>query len=516
MPLQFLCLTAVSFGFFKVAEVSGWTYHYSNKTLTWNESHDWCRRNFTDMVAIQNKEEISFLTQYLPRDGPHYWIGLRKKNNIWVWIGTNISLTKNETNWAFGEPNNKMKNQDCVEIYIKRKKEDGKWNDEQCNKKKRPLCYLASCNVSSCNKHGNCIETIQNYTCECWPGFYGEHCENVISCRSLLSPSHGHMICSDIFGMFQYNSVCNFTCREGFELAGTSSLSCENSGNWSESVPTCKAVSCKSLQSPSHGHINCSDKFGKFQYHSVCNFSCKEGFELIGSSSLSCEKSGDWSASIPRFYAQRLQAAHTEEVKRSRLPHWKLAVQCNSLHNPSHGQMNCSDIFGTFQYNTVCNFSCEEGFQLEGSRFLSCQNTGNWSASAPTCKAISCSTLHNPLNGHINCSDVFGEYSFKSVCEFTCKDGFQLSRTNSLLCQNSGEWSESIPLCIALIASSEKQKQTYTEASVLSSLGLILSGLSMAYGIRRYRKKKNTALLKTDKNDVNTFENPAFEGFYFC
>lgn len=94
------------------------------------------------MVAIQNKEEISFLSQYLPANGTHYWIGLRKINKIWVWIGTNKSLTKHEENWSHGEPNNKRNNQDCVEMYIRRQGESGKWNDEQCERNKRALCYL--------------------------------------------------------------------------------------------------------------------------------------------------------------------------------------------------------------------------------------------------------------------------------------------------------------------------------------------------------------------------------------
>ena len=70
-----------------------------------------------------------------------YWIGIRKINGTWTWIGTNKSLTKEATNWAPGEPNNKQTDEDCVEIYIKREKDSGKWNDENCTKKKFALCY---------------------------------------------------------------------------------------------------------------------------------------------------------------------------------------------------------------------------------------------------------------------------------------------------------------------------------------------------------------------------------------
>lgn len=62
-------------------------------------------------------------------------------------MGTNKILIKEATNWANNEPNNgsKGKNkkikEDCVEMYIKRDREPGKWNDELCSKKKTALCY---------------------------------------------------------------------------------------------------------------------------------------------------------------------------------------------------------------------------------------------------------------------------------------------------------------------------------------------------------------------------------------
>ncbi|XP_073499113.1 P-selectin-like isoform X2 [Phyllobates terribilis] len=448
--LPLLCLATVSFGLLAVVEVSGWTYHYSTTVQTWNESHDWCRTNFTDMVAIQNKEEISFLTQYLPNDSTHYWIGLRKKNNIWVWIGTNKTLTNNEENWAKGEPNNKRNNQDCVEIYIRRLKESGKWNDERCDRKKRALCYLVSCNDSSCNKHGDCMETVENYTCKCWSGFYGENCKNAVSCMSLHSPSNGQMICFDVYGTFQYNSECKFHCEDGYELTGTRSLSCQSSGEWSESIPICKAVQCRALQSPEHGQIHCSDTFGEYSYKSICNVTCEEGFELQGKSSLLCQNTGEWSESTPSCSA----------------------VQCRALQSPEHGQIHCSDTFGEYSYKSICNVTCEEGFELQGKSSLLCQNTGERSESTPSCSAVQCRALQSPEHGQIHCSDTFGEYSYKSICNVTCEEGFELQGKSSLLCQNTGEWSESTPSC---------------------------SG--------------NAGFLKEDKDrdKTNTFENPAFE-----
>lgn len=95
------------------------------------------------MVAIQNKGEIDHLNTILPQITGYYWIGIRKKNGIWTWVGTNKTLTTEAENWAANEPNNAAKgaNEDCVEIYIKRIVDTGKWNDISCSKKKTALCY---------------------------------------------------------------------------------------------------------------------------------------------------------------------------------------------------------------------------------------------------------------------------------------------------------------------------------------------------------------------------------------
>lgn len=125
-----------------VTQVEAWTYSYSNQGIySWEQARNYCRTFFTDLVAIQNKEEIGYLNATLPFHKQYYWIGIRKQNSVWTWVGTNKALTKEAENWAKGEPNNRRSNQDCVEIYIKRQQEAGKWNDEPCHKRKTALCY---------------------------------------------------------------------------------------------------------------------------------------------------------------------------------------------------------------------------------------------------------------------------------------------------------------------------------------------------------------------------------------
>lgn len=59
--------------------VQAWTYHYSMNTgMQWEMARQWCKQHYTDMVAIQNQEEVNYLNGYLPHHPLYYWIGLRK------------------------------------------------------------------------------------------------------------------------------------------------------------------------------------------------------------------------------------------------------------------------------------------------------------------------------------------------------------------------------------------------------------------------------------------------------
>lgn len=124
--------------------MAAWTYHIGSKAYSWNASRTFCQKYYTDLVAIQNKDEIAYLNDVIPYDSRYYWIGIRKVNGKWTWVGTNKTLTEEAENWADHEPNNKKNNQDCVEIYIKSPSAPGRWNDEPCWRKKRPLCYTGA------------------------------------------------------------------------------------------------------------------------------------------------------------------------------------------------------------------------------------------------------------------------------------------------------------------------------------------------------------------------------------
>ncbi|KFP91652.1 P-selectin, partial [Apaloderma vittatum] len=406
-----------------------WTYHYSDRgDYNWDQARNYCQTFFTDLVAIQNKQEIEYLNNTLPFHGRYYWIGIRKLGGTWTWVGTKKALTKEAENWASGEPNNRRSNQDCVEIYIKRKHESGKWNDEPCKLKKKALCYQASCQPFSCSQRGECVETIGSYRCECYPGFHGPECEDAITCPVLREPDRGEMKCSHLHGDFAFSSTCAFSCQAGFVLTGSENLECMATGTWTADAPQCEAVTCPVLREPDWGKMNCSHLHGHFAFGSTCAFSCQTGFVLTGLGSRECTVTGTWTGDAPRCEA----------------------ITCPVLREPDRGKMNCSHLYGDFAFGSTCAFSCQTGFALMGSESRECTATRNWTGDVPRCEATTCPVLKEPDWGKMNCSHLHGDFAFGSTCAFSCQTGFVLTGSENLECVATGTWTADAPQCEAI------------------------------------------------------------------
>uniref|UniRef100_A0A2K5S305 p-selectin n=1 Tax=Cebus imitator TaxID=2715852 RepID=A0A2K5S305_CEBIM len=425
---QLLCFSALISELTNQKEVAAWTYHYSTKAYSWNISRKYCQNRYTDLVAIQNQNEIAYLNEVLPYYSSYYWIGIRKSNKTWTWVGTKKALTAEAENWAVNEPNNKRNNEDCVEIYIKSPSAPGKWNDEHCLKKKRALCYTASCQDMSCSKQGECIETIGNYTCSCYPGFYGPECEYVRECGEPELPQHVLMNCSHPLGNFSFNSQCSFHCTEGYQVNGPSKLECLASGTWTNKPPQCLAMQCQHLEAPSEGTMDCVHPLAAFAYGSSCKFECQPGYRVRGLDMLHCIGSGQWSAPLPTCEA----------------------ISCEPLESPVHGSMDCSSSLRAFQYDTNCSFRCAEGFRLRGADIVQCDNLGQWTAPAPVCQALQCQDLPVQNEAQMNCSHPFGAFRYQSVCSFTCNEGLLLVGASVLECLATGNWSSIAPECQAI------------------------------------------------------------------
>ena len=141
------------------------------------------------------------------------------------------------------------------------------------------------------------------------------------------------------------------------------------------------------------------------------------------------------------------------------------AVDCGTLPNPINGRVNHTA--GTTLGQTA-TYSCNAGYNLVGNSTRTCQATGVWSGSAPTCPSklfilsiinhqvrlcihdvflhfivVDCGPLPDPANGHVSTTrTIFGQ-----TATYSCNTGYRLVGNSIRVCQATGSWSGSAPTC---------------------------------------------------------------------
>ncbi|KAI8482553.1 hypothetical protein Bbelb_397010, partial [Branchiostoma belcheri] len=230
-------------------------------------------------------------------------------------------------------------------------------------------------------------------------------CE-AVQCPTLSNPTNGDVSYSTGY----YGDVASYSCDTGYSLNGYSTRTCQSSGSWSQSAPTCEVGQCPTLTSPVNGAVSGSNGYG-----GTLTFTCNTGYNLVGSSTLTCQSDLTWSGSSPTCSI----------------------VQCPLLAAPDNGGKT-----GGNSYQDVVTFSCNLGYDLVGSSSLTCRADATWSGSAPTCSLVQCPTVQSPTNGGSS-----GDNYYQGVMSFTCDSGYELEGSASITCQADGTWSDSAPSC---------------------------------------------------------------------
>ena len=65
-----------------------------------------------------------------------------------------------------------------------------------------------------------------------------------------------------------------------------------------------------------------------------------------------------------------------------------------------------------------------------------------------TIYTVSCLPLNNSNNGMINCSlGDDGVFYYEDTCSYTCNTGYELTGSNTRICQSNGSWSGTDDIC---------------------------------------------------------------------
>ena len=93
-------------------------------------------------------------------------------------------------------------------------------------------------------------------------------------------------------------------------------------------------------------------------------------------------------------------------------------MHCPNLNN---GIIQCSN--GTnAEYEANCTFSCDVGYQLQGTLNGTCLMDGTWSEGMPVCAVFNCSTSPPLDNSQLQSSC---DRQYQSICTTVCVDGYE-------------------------------------------------------------------------------------------
>ncbi|XP_060618494.2 sushi, von Willebrand factor type A, EGF and pentraxin domain-containing protein 1 isoform X2 [Anolis sagrei] len=215
---------------------------------------------------------------------------------------------------------------------------------------------------------------------------------------------------------YLYGATIMYSCFLGYELLGNSVLSCQEDGMWNGSAPVCSSIECEFLLPPQNGFVHFTEK----TLGSTVKYTCKPGYKLIGSETRFCTSSRQWSDAAPIC-----------EI-----------VSCTVPSEPMNGIVKGE----AYTYGSVIQYNCNPGFQLNGSGKRTCQADKKWDGNEPICIPISCGQAPNLENGQVTGE----EYTFQKYVEYSCGEGFLLEGDQKRVCLANGTWSGNPPVCRAI------------------------------------------------------------------
>ncbi|XP_035683605.1 CUB and sushi domain-containing protein 3-like isoform X1 [Branchiostoma floridae] len=215
-----------------------------------------------------------------------------------------------------------------------------------------------------------------------------------------------------------------YTCRDGYRLRGPEFRTCQADGTWTGGQPQCVARGCPKPESPHHGFVG--KVFGrrsrKFPVGSRIRYSCKPGFQLVGTSERECLDSYQWDGETPK--CQRV-------------------VHCPDPGAPDHGGRIGND----FHVGASVDFYCQVGYILEGPAVRDCQDDQTWGGEVTTCRAnIFCDDPGWIDNGN-RTDSVLPAFHVGDYVTYICHDGFGLTGSANITCLQNGSWSDVPPSC---------------------------------------------------------------------
>lgn len=175
-------------------------------------------------------------------------------------------------------------------------------------------------------------------------------------CPTLSAPTNGAVV---LPSSLTVSRTATYSCLSNFVLDGTPETVCLESGAWSQSPPLCTPRCPVSV--PGNGTVVAPSKV---LTGSVLQFSCNQGYSVLGSRTTVCKSDGSWSDAF---------------------------ATCPPLPCPTLPALTFGNVLPSLDGVTldVRQFGCNSGYLLVGSPTATCTVFSVWTA-APTCSLASC------------------------------------------------------------------------------------------------------------------------------
>ncbi|CAH1773214.1 unnamed protein product [Owenia fusiformis] len=193
---------------------------------------------------------------------------------------------------------------------------------------------------------------------------------------------------------------------------------------------------CPPISAPASGRMVGKDAD---KMYGMVFFECKDGYKLIGTPVRVCQIDRTWTGSQPICKPDR--DAKPAGIKKKNEP-----KTCQpSLKDPEHGKVNGPRAPTA---GAKAEFSCGDGFELDGQDVIECGENGKWKDAFPTCKPVECRKLRPPDAGDIEYdADPIG---INAKAKYLCDPGFKLVGPGVRTCERDGSWSGNSPNCEAI------------------------------------------------------------------
>ncbi|KAG9332700.1 hypothetical protein JZ751_014799 [Albula glossodonta] len=157
---------------------------------------------------------------------------------------------------------------------------------------------------------------------------------------------------------YRYKDYVSFECQEGYHLSGLSTVTCGPAGQWTPSLPQCKAVTCPppKVNFAEMGRIDTEHKYGE----SVI-VTCMKGYKLNGKKRITCGSLGQWAPYLPQCQP--------------------ITCRCPEIHSA-----NMTVMEKVYKYGDSVSVTCKTSYTLRGPSSIQCGSKGQWIPNLPKCK----------------------------------------------------------------------------------------------------------------------------------